>query len=106
MKMRAPRPEGLPALCLTILVAGSPQRGAAAESAAGPTRRERRAQQKRELAPFQVTIRKQFSGPIKTVECLSPEWDDPLPVVFQESADNVVFTVPAFSRYALVVITQ
>jgi hypothetical protein len=58
------------------------------------------------LASFQVTVRKQFSGPVKTVECLSPEWDDPSPVPFQESRDNVVFTVPSLRLYAMVVITQ
>jgi len=58
------------------------------------------------LASFQVTVRKQFRGPVKTVECLSPEWDDPLPVPFQESGDNVVFNVPALRLYAMVVISQ
>ncbi len=58
------------------------------------------------LAPFAVTLRKQFSGPVKSVNCLSPERDQPLPLNFQEAGDRVTFTIPATKRYALLVIAQ
>ncbi len=58
------------------------------------------------LGAFQVRVRKQFSGPIKKVECLSPEWDDPLPVAFEEAGEEVVFTIPGLRLYAMAVITQ
>jgi hypothetical protein len=58
------------------------------------------------LAPFSVTVRKQFTGPVKSVNCLSPDRDQILPLKFQESDDRVTFTVPATKLYAMVVIAQ
>jgi len=58
------------------------------------------------LAPFPVTVRKQFTGPVKSVSCLSPERDETLSLTFQEAGDRVTFTVPATRLYAMVVIAQ
>jgi len=58
------------------------------------------------LAPFPVTVRKQFTGPVKSVSCLSPERDETLSLTFQETGDRVTFTVPATKLYAMVVIAQ
>jgi hypothetical protein len=58
------------------------------------------------LAPFSVTVRKQFSGPVKSVSCFSPDQDQSLPLTFQETGERVTFTVPATKLYAMVVIAQ
>jgi len=58
------------------------------------------------LEPFPVTVRKQFTGPVKSVSCLSPDRDETLSLTFQETGDRVTFTVPATRLYALVVIAQ
>jgi hypothetical protein len=58
------------------------------------------------LAPFSVTLRKQFAGPVKSVNCLSPDRDQALPLTFLEAGDHVTFTVPATKLYAMVVIAQ
>ena len=58
------------------------------------------------LAPFVVTVRKQSSGPVKSVNCLSPDRDQPLPLTFQETGEHVTFTVPTTRVYAMIVIGQ
>jgi hypothetical protein len=58
------------------------------------------------LTPFSATVRKQFSGPVKSVICLSPDRDQTLPLTFQETGDRVTFTVPDTKLYAMVVIAQ
>jgi len=58
------------------------------------------------LAPFSVTVRKQFSGPVKSVSCFSPDRDQTLPLTFQEIGERVTFTVPATKLYAMIVIAQ
>lgn len=61
---------------------------------------------KNPLAPFSVTVRKEFSGPVKSVTCLSPDRDQTLPLPFQEENDHATFTVPATKLYAMIVIAQ
>jgi hypothetical protein len=61
---------------------------------------------KNPLAPFSVTVRKQFSGPVKSVNCLSPDRDQVLPLTFQEAGDKVTFTVPDTKLYVMVVVAQ
>jgi hypothetical protein len=58
------------------------------------------------LPPFPVTIRKQFSGPVQSVACLSPATDDPVPLPFQESADSITFTAPGMQIYSMIVVAQ
>jgi Beta-galactosidase len=58
------------------------------------------------LAPFRVTVRKQFTSRVKSVLCFSPDKDDPAPLPFEESADTVTFTVPAMRLYAMLVIAH
>ena len=56
------------------------------------------------LKPFDVGMKKQFSGSVKSVSYLSPEFDDPQPVRFKESGDRLDFTVPATQIYGMIVI--
>ncbi|HWB82506.1 MAG TPA: beta-galactosidase [Bryobacteraceae bacterium] len=58
------------------------------------------------LTPFQTTVRPQFTGPVKSVTCFSPDQDDPAPLQFHESGGKVSFTVPATRLYSMVVIAQ
>jgi hypothetical protein len=58
------------------------------------------------LAPFSVTVRKQFTGPVKSVTCLSPDRDQPVPLTFQEGGERVSFTIPSLSTYTMIVIAQ
>lgn len=58
------------------------------------------------LEPFKVTVRKQFTGNVKSVACFSPDANDPAPLKFDESADAVTFTVPAMRIYSMVVVGQ
>ena len=57
-----------------------------------------------QLTPFTVTVRKQRSGRVKSLMCLTPDHDDPATLSFQEIGDRVVFTVPATNIYSLLVI--
>jgi hypothetical protein len=59
-----------------------------------------------QLAPFPVTVRKQFPGQVKSVQWISPQANDPAAVNFQESGDQVNFTVPSTRIYSMIVIAQ
>jgi hypothetical protein len=43
---------------------------------------------------------------VKSVICVNPDHDDPVPVRFQESGDRVSFTVTATNLYSMLVIGQ
>jgi hypothetical protein len=58
------------------------------------------------LAPFSTTVRAQFSGPVKSVTCLSPDHDEAQPLQFAEKDQHVTFTVPATKMNALIAIAQ
>jgi hypothetical protein len=58
------------------------------------------------LAPFKVTVRKQFAGNIKSVTALSPDANDPQPLKFETSGDFVTFTAPAMRIYSMIAIAQ
>jgi hypothetical protein len=58
------------------------------------------------LSPFDVTIRKQFPGPVKSVACFSMITDDPVAVDFQDSDNLVKFTAGAMGIYSMIVISQ
>ena len=59
---------------------------------------------KQQVAPFAVTLRKQYPGAVKSVMCYSPEHDDPAKLEFTEVGGLVKFTVPAMGAYAMVVV--
>ena len=58
------------------------------------------------LAPFKVSIRKQYPGAVKSVTLLTPDADDPAPLTFEENKEDVSFTVPAMRVYSMIVIGQ
>lgn len=58
------------------------------------------------LAPFSVTLQKQYGGQVKSVTCFSPDADDPQPVRFLESNGQVRFTVPRTRLYAMIVVSH
>jgi hypothetical protein len=58
------------------------------------------------LAPFRATLRRQFPGRVTSVTCFSPDADDPAPVSFQESGEQVTFMVPSTKLYSMIVVTQ
>jgi len=57
------------------------------------------------LAPFNVSVRKQFAGNIKSVTFFSPDANDPVELKFEVSGDQVKFTLPGMRVYSMVVIT-
>jgi hypothetical protein len=59
---------------------------------------------KKPLTPFAVDVKNQFTSPVQTVTCYSPDADDPALLDFQETAGRVKFTVPATKVYAMIVI--
>lgn len=61
---------------------------------------------KNPLAPFPVSVEKQYTRPVKSVTCFSPDADDPQTVRFQDSNGQVRFTVPRTKTYAMMVITH
>jgi hypothetical protein len=60
---------------------------------------------KHPLAPFEVTVKKQFAGPVKTVQVFSPDTDDPVSLPFQDTNGKVTFTVPSMRIYSMIVIS-
>ncbi len=61
---------------------------------------------RRRIAPFAVTLRKQYDGPIKSAFLISPEREDAVPLTFQETGKVVRFTAPAMNVYSLIVVAQ
>jgi hypothetical protein len=59
---------------------------------------------KKRLAPFAVSLKKQYPGPVKSVTCFSPETDEPVKLEFSEAGEAVRFTVPEMGVYAMVVL--
>ncbi|HVT89193.1 MAG TPA: alpha-amylase family protein [Tepidisphaeraceae bacterium] len=57
-------------------------------------------------APFHVTLKKQYAGKVKAVTCFSPDADEPVSINFEESGDQVKFTVPATRLYSMIVVGQ
>jgi hypothetical protein len=58
------------------------------------------------LAPFRLTVRKQFPGRIKSVLWFSPDQDEPTALQFDTSAETVAFTMPSLRLYAMVVVAH
>ncbi|HEY3760498.1 MAG TPA: beta-galactosidase [Verrucomicrobiae bacterium] len=59
---------------------------------------------KHPLSPFEVTVKKQFTGPVKTVQAFSPDTDDPISLPFQDTDGKITFTVPSMRIYSMIVI--
>ncbi len=59
---------------------------------------------KQRVAPFAVTVKKQFPAAVKSVTCFSAEKDDPVKLEFAETGGVVKFTVPEMGVYAMVVV--
>ena len=58
------------------------------------------------LAPFEVSIRKQFGGEVKKVQYYSVEFDDPQTLDFKEQGNMVIFKVPESGIYSMIVVSQ
>ena len=58
------------------------------------------------LPPFDVAVRKKFSGPVKSVEYLTPDADDAVKVAFEDAGERVKLKAPQLRRYGMIVITQ
>jgi hypothetical protein len=58
------------------------------------------------IAPFAVTLRKQYDGPVKSVLSVSPERDEAAPLSFKEEGNMVKFTAPAMKVYSMIVVAQ
>ncbi len=58
------------------------------------------------VAPFQASVVKQYTGPVKSVECFSPDKDDAETLKFEESGDKVTFQVPETRVYSMIVVRQ
>jgi hypothetical protein len=61
---------------------------------------------KHPLSPFVVTVKKQFSGPVKSVKVFSPDTDDPIALPFQDTDGKITFTVPSMRIYSMIVISS
>ena len=55
---------------------------------------------------FRVTMRKQFPGPVKSLQCFSPDHDDPAKIEFQETPEQVSFVAPEMRLYSMLVVAQ
>lgn len=58
------------------------------------------------LQPFDAAVRKQFSGPVKSVEFFTPDADDAVQVTFEDTGERVKLKVPRLRRYGMIVIAQ
>ena len=61
---------------------------------------------KHSLAPFGVTVKKQFIGEVKSVQAFSPDADEPVSLSFTVEGDRIHFKAPAIKVYAMIVIGQ
>jgi hypothetical protein len=53
-----------------------------------------------------VNLRKQFTGPVKSVTSMTPDQDAAINLKFVESDGLVRFTVPSVAVYTMVVVAQ
>jgi hypothetical protein len=59
---------------------------------------------KKRVAPFAVSVKKQFANPVKSVACFSPETDESQELEFAEARGMVKFTVPEMGEYTMIVV--
>ena len=62
--------------------------------------------QEKNTGAFEVKVRKQYDGKVKSVRCFTPDADDPVNLTFEEADGKVVLTVPDTRLYSMVVISQ
>lgn len=62
--------------------------------------------QQNPLAPFRATLKKQFEGGVKSVSFVSPEFEQPLKLEFEDSGEEITLTVPSLQLYSMVVVSQ
>jgi hypothetical protein len=53
-----------------------------------------------------ASVQLKFPGKVTSVQCFTPDADDPVTLAFQESSGRVSFTVPPIRRYSMIVIAQ
>jgi len=58
------------------------------------------------LAPFKATLKKQYSGKVKAVRYISPEFDQPQELKFRDQGGSVSLTVPETRLYTMIVVSQ
>ena len=58
------------------------------------------------LSRFDVSVRNQFNGEVKSVTAFSPDANDPVSLPFETEGDTVKFTAPAMRIYSMIVIAQ
>jgi hypothetical protein len=61
---------------------------------------------KKPVDRFAVTLRKQFTGPVKKLECFSPDTNEPVALKFQENGDKISFAAPSMRLYSMLVVSQ
>jgi hypothetical protein len=61
-------------------------------------------ERKKSSGLFAASLKKQFSGEVKSVNYISPDADDPKPLDFKEVSGAVNFTVPSTRLYGMVVV--
>jgi hypothetical protein len=63
-------------------------------------------EREQKTAPVQVTLRRQFDGPVKSVQCFSPAHEEPVSLDFKEVDGHIDFTVPSEGVYSMVVVAH
>ena len=57
------------------------------------------------VGAFEVSLRRQFDGPVKSVQCFSPDADNAATLKFEASGDKIRFTVPETRLYSMIVVS-
>jgi hypothetical protein len=61
---------------------------------------------RRSTGPFAVNLRRQFSGSVRSVTCLTPDVERTLNLEFDESEGTIRFKAPAVRAYSMIVVTH
>ena len=59
---------------------------------------------KHPLAPFEVSVKKQYPGAVKSVSVYSPDADEPVTIPFTAEGATIHFTLPGMQIYSMVVV--
>jgi hypothetical protein len=63
-------------------------------------------EREQKTTPVHMTLRRQFDGPVKSVQCFSPEHDEPVSLDFKEADGHIDFMVPSEGVYSMVVVAH